>query len=297
MPFLVAGVDIGSVTAKTVIMGAGAEPLCYNVLHQGLVNEAAALRSLARALDDAGVGRDALSTVITTGYGRQLVKFGDRSITEITCHAAGVHHILPDVRTIIDVGGQDSKVIKLDDQGLVVTFRMNDKCAAGTGRFLEVMARALGVELGEFGQIALESRNPAPVSSVCTVFAESEIVSLAARGFPRTDIIGGIHEAIARRLSSLVRAVGAREPIAMTGGVAKNPGAVNALERTLGTKIRIPEEPQIVGALGAAVLALRGSASALGSENHKPAVAVQPSARVISAACPEACDSGTREHD
>jgi predicted CoA-substrate-specific enzyme activase len=254
---VVAGVDIGSITAKTVTIDEEKRILSAHVIHQGIVNEEAAWTCLQTALAKAGLRREDLSFLITTGYGRDLVTFGDHSITEITCHAAGVHHLLPEVRTVIDVGGQDSKVIALDEQGRVATFRMNDKCAAGTGRFLEVMARALGVELTALGATALQSRDPAPVSSVCTVFAESEVVSLAARGFPKVDIVGGIHEAIANRLSSMVRAVGAREPIVMTGGVAMNQGVVRALERTLGIQIVVPPEPQIIGALGAALFALQ----------------------------------------
>jgi len=246
-------------------MDGGQRVLAYSVVNQGLVNEEAAQNSLAEAIVRAGISREDISTIVTTGYGRDLVKFGNRSITEITCHAAGAHHLRPEIRTIVDVGGQDSKVIALDDRGRVATFRMNDKCAAGTGRFLEVMARALGVELADFGRIALQSQNPAPVSSFCAVFAESEVVSLAAKGYPKIDIIGGIHQAIARRLSSMVRAVGLREPVAMTGGVAKNEGAVRALEQALGVEIVLHPEPQIVGALGAALFALRSSAASNGA--------------------------------
>jgi predicted CoA-substrate-specific enzyme activase len=254
---IVAGVDIGSITAKTVTIDEQKRILSSTIVHQGIVNQEAAWSCLQAALEKAGIRREALAFLVTTGYGRNLVTFGDRSITEITCHAAGVHHLLPEVRTVIDVGGQDSKVIALDEQGRVATFRMNDKCAAGTGRFLEVMAHALGVELTALGEVALQSQHPAPVSSVCTVFAESEVVSLAARGFPKVDIVGGIHEAIANRLSSMVRAVGVREQIVMTGGVAKNQGVVRALERLLGVPIVVPPEPQIIGALGAALFALQ----------------------------------------
>jgi len=254
---VVAGVDIGSITAKTIIMDGEKCLLAYSIVNQGIVNAEAAQASLNEALNKAGITREGLSCIVTTGYGRDLVKFGEQSITEITCHAAGVYHLLPEIRTVIDVGGQDSKVIAMDEQGRVLTFRMNDKCAAGTGRFLEVMAHALKVDLGQLGDIALQSLNPAPVSSVCTVFAESEVVSLAARGFPRVDIVGGIHEAIARRLSSMVQAVGVRERVAMTGGVAKNRGVVRALERMLGLTIVVPAEPQITGALGAALFALQ----------------------------------------
>jgi len=252
----VAGVDIGSLTAKSVILDENREILAYSIVHQGIVNEEAALASLDRALNEAGLGREDLEFIVTTGYGRNLVGFGDKNVTEISCHAYGAHFLHPQTRTVIDIGGQDSKVIALDEQGRVAGFNMNDKCAAGTGRFLEVMCRALGVALEEMGELSLRSQNPAQVSSLCTVFAESEIISLAAQGYPKVDIIAGIHEAIGRRIFSLVKSVALRPRVMMTGGVAKNKGVIKVLERLLGTEIITPPEPQIVGALGAALFAL-----------------------------------------
>ena len=254
---LVAGIDVGSVTAKTVLLDGNAQVLATVVVHQGMVNKEAAARCFQEALRQARREDQHPDRVVATGYGRHLVDFADQAITEITCHAKGVHALLPQVRTVIDVGGQDSKVIALDEEGGIITFRMNDKCAAGTGRFLEVMAQALGVPLEEMGELALQSRNPAQVSSTCTVFAESEMVSLSARGYPRVDIIAGMHQALGRRLVSMVRAVGLRPPVAMVGGVAKNVGVVRALEGMLGTPLQVPPEPQIVGALGAALFALQ----------------------------------------
>lgn len=253
---LVAGVDIGSLTAKTVIMDEEARVLSFSILPQGIVSEKAALSCLEQALGKAHLTRSDLNFILTTGYGRELVKFGDRSVTEISCHACGAHSLFPEARMVIDIGGQDSKVIALDEQGRLINFIMNDKCAAGTGRFLEVMARALGVELEEMGEFSLKSQQPAHVSSICTVFAESEVISLAARSYSKIDIIAGIHEAIGRRLVSMVKAVRLREPVVMTGGVAKNKGVVQVLERLLATQIIIPPEPQVVGALGAALFAL-----------------------------------------
>ncbi len=252
----VAGVDIGSLTAKTVILDEQAQVISYCVVQQGIVDEAAANASLQEALKRAGLTLKDISFLITTGYGRTMVKFGHKNITEISCHARGAHYLFPGVRTVIDIGGQDSKVVALDGNGRVVNFAMNDKCAAGTGRFLEVMARALGISLQEMEVFSFKSQKPAHVSSICTVFAESEIISLVAQGNPKTDIIAGIHDAIGRRMLSLTKHTGMIPPVMMTGGVAKNKAVVDVLERMLKAEIAVSEEPQIVGALGAALYAL-----------------------------------------
>jgi predicted CoA-substrate-specific enzyme activase len=229
--------------------------LSYHVVQGTIVDEEAALRSLERALEQAGLSRERIGFLVTTGYGRTMVDFGDRNLTEISCHARGARHLLPGVRTVIDIGGQDSKAISLDPEGRVANFSMNDKCAAGTGRFLEVMAHALNVELSNMGPLGLASAEPPAISSICTVFAESEVISLKAKGRSTTDIIAGIHEAIGRRMKALANHVGVLTPVLMSGGVAKNVGVVRVLERLLETRITVPEEPQIVGALGAALFA------------------------------------------
>ena len=252
----VAGVDIGSLTAKTVILGGDRRILTHHVVSEGIVDAEAAQASLRVALTSSGLSRAELARVVTTGYGRDLVGLGDRSVTEISCHARGAHFLFPEVRTLIDIGGQDSKVVALNGSGVVCDFVMNDKCAAGTGRFVEVMARALRVRLEDMGDLGLQSGAPAHVSSMCTVFAESEIISLVAGGRLKVDIIAGVHESIGRRVSSMVRRVGLRQRVIMTGGVAKNKGVVRVLERLLDTPILIPPEPQVAGALGAALLAL-----------------------------------------
>ncbi|MFA5078850.1 MAG: acyl-CoA dehydratase activase, partial [Dehalococcoidia bacterium] len=176
--------------------------------------------------------------------------------TEITCHARGALHVDPAVRTVIDIGGQDSKAISLNDYGDVAKFAMNDKCAAGTGRFLEVMARALEIELEEMGRLSLKSQQKVEVSSMCTVFAETEVVSLISKSIDKIDIIAAIHRAIARRTGNMIENVGVKPTVMMTGGVAKNIGVVHALEERLDCKILVPQEPQIIGALGAAMFAL-----------------------------------------
>jgi len=250
------GVDIGSLTAKSVVIDADARIVGYKVIQGKIVDESAALVSLEQALETAHLSRPDVDFLVTTGYGRNMVNFGDKTITEISCHARGAQYLSTGVRTVIDIGGQDSKVIALDGEGGVINFAMNDKCAAGTGRFLEVMADALDVPLEEMGGLSIKSENPAQISSICTVFAESEVISLKARGRSKMDIISGIHEAIGRRMHSLVNQVGMTAPVVMSGGVAKNKGVVGVLARLLETKIIVPPEPQIVGALGAALFAL-----------------------------------------
>ena len=250
------GVDIGSLTAKSVVVDADSRIASYIVIQGKIVDEAAAVASLEQALGKAHLSRQDVDFLVTTGYGRSMVSFGDKTITEISCHARGARYLSEGVRTVIDIGGQDSKVIVLDGGGSVVNFAMNDKCAAGTGRFLEVMAGALDVPLEEMGGLSLKSTNPAQISSICTVFAESEVISMKARGRSKLDIISGIHEAIGRRMHSMINQAGMKPPVVMSGGVAKNVGVVRVLERLLETKIIVPPEPQIVGALGAALFAL-----------------------------------------
>ena len=200
-----AGVDVGAITAKAAIFGRGeGELLATAVILAGYDRAAAALRVLDMALARAGLAREQVTRLVATGYGRVQVPGADRTVTEITCHARGAHYLCPDVRTVIDIGGQDSKGIAVGAGGKVLDFVMNDKCAAGTGRFLEVMARALEVDLADFGRLALAAPHRAKISSTCTVFAESEVVTHLAAGTPRTAIIAGIHEAIAARIATMV---------------------------------------------------------------------------------------------
>jgi predicted CoA-substrate-specific enzyme activase len=251
------GVDIGSLTAKSAVIDPEGNIVSYRVIQGNIVDEAAAKESLRLALHDSNLTEGDIGFLVTTGYGRNMVSFGDKNITEISCHARGAKFLSPLVRTVIDIGGQDSKVISLNSGGSIVNFAMNDKCAAGTGRFLEVMAGALDVPLEKMGPFSLSSQAPASISSICTVFAESEVISLSARGQSKQDIIAGIHEAIARRMHSIVNQAGMIPPVLISGGVAKNVGVVNVLERLLQTRIIVPPEPQIVGALGAALFALK----------------------------------------
>ncbi len=257
---LVAGVDVGAATAKTVIMLDG-EVAGQAVIPTGDRIVVAAENVTRLALERAGMWRDgfnfkdAFDYVISTGYGRHGVPFANKAVTEIICHAQGAHFLLPSTRTIIDIGGQDSKAIGLDENGNVINFVMNDKCAAGTGRFLEVMAEVLGVTIDELGPIALNSHNPCQISSTCTIFAESEVVSLRAEGQSREDLIAGIVRAVSHRVAVMAKTVGFKSEIAFTGGVAKNLGVRKALEDEIKMEIIVPEQPQTMGALGAALLA------------------------------------------
>ena len=251
---IVAGIDIGSITAETVILQNNLI-LSSSIVPTGANSRLAAERSLAVALEAAKLTQKDLFRIVTTGYGRSSFPLAHKMITEITCHARGAFYICPETRTVIDIGGQDSKVIRLDKQGRNVDFQMNDKCAAGTGRFLEVMARALEVRLEDLGRLSRSAQRTIKISSMCTVFAESEVVSLIADNQPKEVIIRGLHDAIADRILGMVRRVGVEEKVTLTGGVAKNEGVVLALEERLGVKVFVPPEPQIIGALGAALLA------------------------------------------
>jgi (R)-2-hydroxyacyl-CoA dehydratese activating ATPase len=249
-----AGIDIGSITAKAAIVEDG-KILGTKIIFTGYNAEAAGGKVYEDLLSESGLAKSSVTGIVSTGYGRNSVKFADKTFTEIMAHAAGAYFLNPQIRTIIDIGGQDSKAVALDEKGKVKNFVMNDKCAAGTGRFLEVMARALEVNLDEFGAMSLQSVKPAKISSLCTVFAESEVISLIARGEKRQDIIAGIHESIAARVSAMLARIGIVEPVMITGGVARNAGVVAALENKLGVKIAVSPHAQVNGAIGAAVLA------------------------------------------
>lgn len=253
-PLILAGIDIGAATAKAVILSTD-KILSFSIMPTGSNVTKIAEVVIKRALAKAALSIGNVDYVISTGYGRRSVLFAHKAVTEIICHAEGVGSLMPEARTVIDIGGQDSKVIGLDDNGNVTNFVMNDKCAAGTGRFLEVMARVLEVDINEMGPISLRSKNPCQISSTCTVFAESEMVSLRAEGKGHGDLIAGIHKAIAHRVAIMGKPIGFKKDVVFTGGVAKNVGMKKAMEDEIGMEILIPEEPQIMGALGAAILA------------------------------------------
>lgn len=253
---LLAGIDIGSLTGKIVVFK-----------YQGgkITDKFSLLKKVGYAPGNVANGLikvatnyfnvDSLDFLIATGYGRKLVAEAQKSVTEITCHAVGAHYSNPTIQTIIDVGGQDSKVIRVNNQGQVQDFDMNDKCSAGSGRFLEVMADALEVSIEEFGEIGLLSNSPTKISSTCTVFAESEVISRINQGANRNDIIAGIHKAIVNKIVALSARVGIEPNVALTGGVALNPAVKFLLEKSLDLKLIIPDNPQLNGAIGAALLA------------------------------------------
>jgi predicted CoA-substrate-specific enzyme activase len=249
-----AGIDIGSISTKAVIMRDG-QLLASRVILTGYNAENAGKKAFDAVLDDLQISASAITRIVATGYGRKSLAMADKSITEIMCHATGARYLNPLIRSIIDIGGQDSKAILLDDHGKVANFAMNDKCAAGTGRFLEVMARALEVDLDEFGRMSLKADLPARISSLCTVFAESEIISLIAKGEKRENIIAGIHESICVRVLAMANRIGIKSPVMMTGGVAKNIGVVRAFEKAIGSPIEVSDYAQVNGAIGAALLA------------------------------------------
>jgi predicted CoA-substrate-specific enzyme activase len=246
-----AGVDIGSTMTKVVIMNGAV--LASVIGPTGPEHRKLANRVMEEALAKAGLSFDDITYVVATGYGRINVPFADKQITEISCHARGVSHLLPRVRTVIDIGGQDSKAIKLAD-GRVADFVMNDKCAAGTGRFLEVTAESLGVKLEDMGRLSLEAKNRVEIGSTCTVFAAQEVVAQLAAGAALADIIAGLHEAIASRIYGMARRLKIEREVALTGGGAKNIGLVRALEAKLGYPVLVPPEPLLTGAIGAALL-------------------------------------------
>ncbi|MCX7678879.1 MAG: acyl-CoA dehydratase activase [Spirochaetes bacterium] len=249
-----AGIDIGSITTKCAILE-GKNILGTRLIFTGYSAEQAGIRVFEELLAQLGLEAHQVSGIVSTGYGRNSVAFSHKAITEITCHAAGAHFFNNRVRTIIDIGGQDSKAISIDEFGKVQDFAMNDKCAAGTGRFLEVMARSLEVDLEQFGSMSLSATSPARISSLCTVFAESEVISLIAKGEKRENIIAGIHESIASRVGSMASRLRIVPVIMMTGGVAKNEGVVRALEKKIGTSIEVHPLTQFAGAIGAALIA------------------------------------------
>jgi predicted CoA-substrate-specific enzyme activase len=250
------GVDLGSTTAKTVILDAAGDAVATSIVQMGAVSRAGVQASMERAMEAAGVEVGDIARTVSTGYGRRLVKIADNSFTEITCHARGAAKLWPGVRLVIDIGGQDSKVIAVDENGFVDRFAMNDRCASGTGRFFEVLSRALEIDIDQIGAVALRGSGDLEVSSMCATFAETEVISLLAQGCEPADIAASVHRAVAARTLGLVAQVGKRTPIVMTGGVAKNPAAVHFLSEALGLPVRVPSDPQISGAYGAALLAL-----------------------------------------
>ncbi len=252
-----AGIDAGSRTIKVLLLNAdNLEVIAAGAADQGVEQDALASQLLERLLKENHIRREDVRARVATGYGRKLIGAADATLTEITCQQWGVRHRLPEARTIVDIGGQDSKLLRLNGDGTVADFVMNDRCAAGTGRFLEVLATRLGVRLASLGQLASRSRQPAIISSMCVVFAETEIIGLLASGVTPEDIVAGVQTAIAMRVAAMA-GQNLSLPIVFTGGVAMVPGMDAALQSALGKPVTIAPDPQMTGALGAAILASR----------------------------------------
>lgn len=251
---LTLGIDIGSASSKAVILEDG-KNIVKTLAVQAGTGTSGPGRVLSGLFEESDLSLEQMEYTVATGYGRFSVENANKQVSEITCHARGIFFLCPSGRTIIDIGGQDAKAISLDDNGNIVKFFMNDKCAAGTGRFLEVMSRVLETPLDEMGDEHFRAQQPAQVSSTCTVFAESEVISLLSRGIARENILYGVHESVGSKACALAHRAGVREDVIMCGGVARNRGVVDVISRILGKPVTVAPEPQLSGALGAALLA------------------------------------------
>lgn len=246
------GVDVGSTTSKCLVLKNGTDVVGSAIIPAG-TGTSGPSRAVAAALEQAGLQREHISALTATGYGRNTFEGADYVVSELSCHAMGAAVTFPGVRTVIDIGGQDAKVMSMTPQGKLDRFIMNDKCAAGTGRFLDVMARILELDVNELGEKDAQATETIKISSTCTVFAESEVISQLAKNVNINDLVAGINASVAARTASLAKRLGLVEPVAMTGGVARNPGVVRALERELNTHIQVSPEAQLNGAFGAAL--------------------------------------------
>lgn len=250
------GIDIGSTASKCVMLADGKEIIAKSLIAVG-AGTSGPQRAIDAVLEAAGKTREQIAFVLATGYGRNSLEgFADHQMSELSCHARGAAFLFPQVRTVVDIGGQDVKILRVEN-GAMTNFQMNDKCAAGTGRFLDVMARVLEVDVNDLGTLGAKSTKEVAISSTCTVFAESEVISQLAQGTDKCDIINGIHKSVAGRVAGLAHRVGVQDDVVMTGGVAQNSGVVNALQEQLGHTIHTSPLTQYVGALGAALFAYK----------------------------------------
>jgi len=251
-----AGVDVGSTQTKAVIIDEAGQIVGRALTDTGANVMMAAQEAFDVALASAGLREEEVEYVVGTGYGRYKVNFGNSQVTEISCHGRGAVHMFPDTRTVVDMGGQDTKAIRVSETGEIVDFCMNDKCAAGTGRFLGAAASALDIPLDDLGATALRGDRPVKISTTCTVFAESEVLSWLGRGKKIEDILQGVHQSIAARSAGLLRRVGVEDEVTFTGGVARNPAMVAAINTRLGLEVNVSDESHFMGALGAALFAM-----------------------------------------
>ena len=251
-----AGVDVGSTQTKAVIVDEDGRIVARALTDTGANVMRAAESAFAEALEGGGLREEEVEYVIGTGYGRYKVTFGNTQVTEISCHGRGAAHMFPGTRTVVDMGGQDTKAIRVSESGEIVDFCMNDKCAAGTGRFLGAASSALEIPLPELGPTALAGEKPVKISTTCTVFAESEVLSWLGKGKKIEDILLGVHQSIAARAAGLLRRVGVEEQVTFTGGVAKNTAMIATLNERLGLDVNVSDDSHYMGALGAALFAL-----------------------------------------
>ncbi|MEG1779914.1 MAG: (R)-2-hydroxyglutaryl-CoA dehydratase activase HgdC [Clostridium sp.] len=252
------GIDVGSTASKCIMLKDGKEIIAKSLIDVG-AGTSGPQRAIDEVLAEAGMTKDQIDYTLATGYGRNsLMDFADKQMSELSCHANGAFFLFPNVHTVIDIGGQDVKVLHIDN-GVMTNFQMNDKCAAGTGRFLDVMARVLEVKVADLGKLGAMSQKTVGISSTCTVFAESEVISQLSMGTDKCDIINGIHRSVAHRVTGLTHRIGVVQDVVMTGGVARNTGVVKALEEELGCPIKISPLTQYNGALGAALFAWKAA--------------------------------------
>jgi len=261
-----AGIDVGSTMTKAVILNQGI--IASIIGPTGPEQRRLANKVMEEALNRAALSFQAITYIVSTGYGRINVPFADKQFTEITCHAKGIISLFPKAKTIIDVGGQDIKAIKIDATGKTTDFVMNDKCAAGSGRFIEVIADTLGVPLDKVGDLSLQSKNPAKISNICTIWAQQEVAASLAQGIPVSDLLAGVHQSLAERINTMVNRLRVEDAVIVTGGGAKNRGLLKALSEQLGHEILVPDEPLITGALGAALMGKEIVEQA--KQNHTP---------------------------
>ena len=252
------GIDIGSTTSKCALINGEGELLASSLVVGGIGTEGP-MEAEEEVLRKAGIGREQITMTAATGYGRASWEGADWQVSELTCHGIGARFVFPQVRTVIDIGGQDAKVVALNEDGTMAEFLMNDKCAAGTGRFLDVMANILRMDIDDMGELALSAQEHARISSTCTVFAESEVISQLAKGVERKAIVAGICDSVAARTATLAKRIGLKKPVCMSGGVARNSGVRAALEKALDVELLYSPLCQHFGAIGAAVYALRKS--------------------------------------
>ncbi len=248
------GIDVGSTASKCVIMKDGKEIISKSLIDVG-AGTSGPKRAIEAVLSTCYLSLEDMNYILGTGYGRNSLKDIDGELSELSCHAKAAYFLFPSVKTVIDIGGQDAKVLKINEKGMLTNFAMNDKCAAGTGRFLDVMSRIIEVDINDLGDLSEQSEKTVNISSTCTVFAESEVISQLAKNENICDIINGIHRSVAGRVAGLAKRVGIEDDVIMTGGVARNKGVVKALEDEIGKKIHVSELTQYAGAIGAALYA------------------------------------------